>query len=88
MIRGGCFISSSKKQPTVTLSTDEAEYIAAASTTKEITWLRSLLHELDITQTEPSILYVDNNSAIAITNQPDVVNDRSRHIDVRHHWNR
>lgn len=86
MIGGGCFAWSSKKQATVTLSTAEAEYIAGTSATKEIIWLRTFLREIGLPQQAPSILYVDNASAIAIMNQPDVVNDRSKHIDVRHHW--
>ncbi|XP_074604090.1 uncharacterized protein LOC141857494 [Brevipalpus obovatus] len=45
---GGCISRGSKKQNAVTLSTMEAEYMSLALLTTEVTWLRSLLHELDI----------------------------------------
>ncbi len=36
----------SKKQISIALSTDEAEYVAAAEATKEIVWLRKILEYL------------------------------------------
>ena len=45
-IAGGSVSWSAKKQPTVALSTIEAEYMAAANATKEAIWLRVLLEDL------------------------------------------
>ena len=42
MIDGGAMSWSSKKQELVTLSTTEAEYVAATHTAKEAVWLRRL----------------------------------------------
>ena len=57
---------SSKKQPTVALSSTEAEYIAGAHAAKEAVWLRLLLSELGQDMSSPTTLHVDNQSAMAI----------------------
>lgn len=43
ILNGGAISWSSRLQPTVAVSTAEAEYMSAA---KEALWLRKLLHEL------------------------------------------
>jgi hypothetical protein len=48
---------SSKKQTSVTLSSTEAKYIAAAHTTKEALWLRHLLTDFGIDSHLPTTLY-------------------------------
>jgi len=83
---GGAAISwSSKKQTSVALSSTEAEYIAAAHATKEVVWLRRLLTELGLDLHSSTILHVDNQSAIAIARNPEF-HDRTKHIEVRHHF--
>ena len=73
-----------KKQPIVTLSSCEAEYVAAAETVKTILNLRSLTTELT-TLVEPIELHLDNTGAAAIA-QKDLNNQRTKHIDVRFHF--
>ncbi len=63
----------------------EAEYIAAAHAAKEVVWLRQLLIELKQKIEEPTILAMDNQSAIAITRNLEFHN-RSKHIKIRHHF--
>ena len=63
----------------------EAEYMAASDATSEIVWLRALLTELGIKQTEPTVLYTDSQSAIAAANR-EVPHARTKHIDIRYHW--
>ncbi|KAF8380468.1 hypothetical protein HHK36_027954 [Tetracentron sinense] len=79
------FSWSSKKQLIVTLSTCEAEYVAASSGVCHAIWLRNMLKELQIMQEEPTKIYLDNKSAIAIANNP-ILYERSKHIDTRFHF--
>ncbi|TYJ97307.1 Retrovirus-related Pol polyprotein from transposon TNT 1-94 [Cucumis melo var. makuwa] len=60
------FTWSSKKQPIVTLSTCEAEYIAAASCVCHAVWLRNLLKTVGILQDDPTVIHVDNKSTILL----------------------
>lgn len=86
MFNGGCFAWSSKKQTSVSLSTAEAEYISAVHAAKSIAWLRILLKELGLIENDPIDLRIDNQSAIALINLDNSVNERSKHIEVRYHW--
>ncbi|KAK2996001.1 hypothetical protein RJ640_019468 [Escallonia rubra] len=79
------FTWTSKKQSIVTLSTCEAEYVAATSTVFHAIWLRSLLKELSFIQDESTQIYVDNKSAIALAKNL-VFHDQSKHIDIRYHF--
>jgi hypothetical protein len=79
------FTWMSKKQPIVALSTCEAEYVAATSCVCHAVWLRNLLKELGMSQKEPTTIFVDNKSSIALAKNP-VFHDRSKHIDTRYHY--
>ena len=70
------FTWSSKKQDIVTLSTCEAEYVAATSCVCHAIWLRRLLKELNMMQKEPTEIHMDSKSALALTKNP-VFHDRS-----------
>ncbi|OIT36790.1 abc transporter c family member 10 [Nicotiana attenuata] len=76
------FTWNSKKQPIVTLSTCEAEYVAACSCVCHAIWLRSLLEELHQPQKDATKIFVDNKSAIELAKNP-VFHERSKHIDTR-----
>ena len=65
LLAGGAITWSSKKQPTVALSSMEAEYMALCHATKEAIWLRSLSADLKYPITDPTIVSNDNQSAIA-----------------------
>lgn len=84
-VNGGCVLWMSKKQPTVSLSSAEAEYMAIGSATQEILWLRSMLAEMGCEQRGPTVLQCDNEAAIAIASD-DVHHTRTKHIDIRHHF--
>lgn len=75
----------SKKQPIVTLSTCEAEYVAASSCVCHSLWLRKLLKEMNFSQEKATNIRVDNKSAIELAKNP-VHHERSKHIDVRFHF--
>lgn len=88
-IGSGAISWSSKRQPTVSLSTCEAEYIAQTHATKEAIWLRSLLSQLLMDKEEPSatIIFGDNQGAIALAKNPQF-HARTKHIAIQlqHHF--
>lgn len=75
----------SKKQPIVTLSTTEAEFVAATVCTCQAIWLRKVLDELYFKQEGATKVYCDNSSAIKLSKNP-VLHGRSKHIDVKFHF--
>jgi hypothetical protein len=76
---------SSKKQPIVTLSTTEAEFVAAASSACQAIWLRNVLSHLGCNQGVSSVILCDNSSSIKLSKNP-VMHGRCKHIDVRYHF--
>lgn len=70
---------ASKKQPVVSLSTTEAEYIAAALRACQCIWLRRILEQLGA---EETVSLCDNSSTIQLSKNP-VFPGRSKHIAVR-----
>ena len=85
MINSSAVSWSSKKQPVVTLSTTEAEFIAAASSACQVVWLRRILKSLSHVQYDSTVVYCDNISTIKLSKNP-VMHGRSKHIDVRFHF--
>ncbi|KAJ9533216.1 hypothetical protein QJQ45_018360, partial [Haematococcus lacustris] len=84
---GGTAVSwSSRLQPTVAAATAEAEYMAAAAAVKEGLWLRKLLHDLELPDGNISI-WCDNQAALKLLKNP-IASNRSKHIDVHHHFAR
>ena len=80
----GAITWASRKQPIVTLSSMEAEYVAASSATQEAVWLQRLFMEL--TGDKVIIpLYVDNASTRRFIENPEA-HQRTKHIDVRYHF--
>lgn len=69
----------------MTLSTCEAEYVAATSSVCHAIWLRKLLKELHMPQEDATEIFVDNKSAIALAKNP-VFHDRSKHINTRYYF--
>lgn len=76
---------SSKLQPTVALSTAEAEYMAASAAVQEAVFLRELLKSMGLPQTEATVIKENNQAAIALSNNP-VTSKRIKHIDIRCHF--
>jgi len=88
---GGCFFLGknliswfSKKQNCVSLSTVEAEYIAAGSSLSQLVWMKQVLKEYNV-EKNVLTLYCDNLSAINISKNP-IQHSRTKHIDIRHHF--
>ena len=57
---------SSKKQPTVSLSSIEAEYKALCNATCEVVWLRRILEDIGNKQMNPTVFKCDNHSSIKL----------------------
>jgi hypothetical protein len=76
---------SSKKQPTVALSSTEAEYKGAAIVAGEVVWLQKLLSDLGQLVDAPVVIYCDNISSILLANNP-VYHARTKHIEVHYHF--
>ncbi len=82
----GALISwKTKKQPTVALSTCEAEYIALATTIQECLYLKQLLENLDTCQYSQPKVYEDNQGTIALAKNP-VSRQRCKHVDIKYHF--
>ena len=82
---GGSIISwRSKKQPTVSTSTTEAEYRSLYEGVQESVWFDQLFKSLNHKFTAKYQLYVHNQSAIALATNP-IFQQRTKHIDILYH---
>ena len=84
-IGSGAVSWSSKLQPLVALSTTEAEHISAVEAGKEILWMRQFMGELGYTISGPSLLRMDNQSAIAVSKNPEH-HRKMKHLSLRLFW--
>lgn len=71
------------KQPTVALSTMEAEYVALSEAAREALFLQNLFHCIGIQHNQPITIYCDNAPAIAVAKNP-VDGKRLKHIDIKY----
>jgi hypothetical protein len=76
---------NSRKQPTVALSSTEAEYLAVSSAAQECIFLRGVLSDVGVAITGATVIYEDNMGCIALAENP-VLHKRTKHIDTRHHF--
>lgn len=85
MMNGGAVCWRSKLQMIIALSSTEAEYVRATLAAQEIIWLRDLLHKLNLADTSPSLLNMDNRGAISLTHGAGDSN-QMKHIDICYHF--
>ncbi|KAE8956452.1 hypothetical protein PF001_g31923 [Phytophthora fragariae] len=76
---------ASQTERTVALHTTEAEYMALSLLVQEVIHLRQMLKELKVKQNDPSDVFMDNESARKLANNPEF-HSRTKYIDVRHHF--
>lgn len=76
---------ASRKQPIVTLSTIEAEYVAAETCTCQAIWMKRILKVIGHDQAEEMVLLCDLTSKIKLSKNA-VMHGRSKHIRVQYHF--
>ena len=83
----GAISWKSKRQPMVSLSSTEAEYIALASATQEALYFKKIMKDMvsHHDQNVPVTIFEDNQGAIALAKKP-VHHNRPKHTDVRFHF--
>ncbi|GKE74395.1 ribonuclease H-like domain-containing protein, partial [Tanacetum coccineum] len=75
---------SSKRQPTLSRSSAEAEYRGVANVVAETCWLRNLLHELHTPLSSATLVYCDNVSVVYLSCN-SVQHQRTKHIEIDIH---
>ena len=59
--------------------------MALTEATKELLWMQRFLKELGHESNNPTDLFTDNQSMLALSKNP-VSHARAKHIDIRHHF--
>ncbi|XP_055632926.1 uncharacterized protein LOC129773354 [Toxorhynchites rutilus septentrionalis] len=83
-LQGGAISWNVKKQPTVALSSCEAEYMALLRTIQEAMWWNNLQSQI-FEEQHPIPLNCDNQSAISIATNGSY-NPRTKHVSIRYHF--
>jgi hypothetical protein len=84
-VGGGAVLWSSRLQRHTSLSSTESEYTTASATGCEIIWMREFLDEIGYDISSPSILFVDNNSAVQVAKNPEH-QSTMKHVNRSYHW--
>ena len=82
-LAGGKIAYKTKFQPTVALSSTEAEFMAATDVGRMCLYVRSILWDLDIPQEAATVAYEDNDGCMAMANAQKLTS-RTRHIDIKY----
>ena len=78
-------IWTSKLQPSVALSTTEAEFYALSECIREVNWVRQLFIELDIEMSSPTPVQQDKLGAIKWTKEVQGLRN-VKHVRIRYHF--
>ncbi|GJZ72261.1 putative ribonuclease H-like domain-containing protein [Tanacetum coccineum] len=73
-----------KKQPIVSNSTTEAEYVVAANCCGQVLWIQNQMLDYGFNFMNTNI-HIDNESTISIVKNP-VFHSKIKHIEIRHHF--
>ena len=80
---GGIVAWGAKKQPSIALSTMEAEIMAGSAAACEAVFLRGLFTDLGFPPSGPTTLLMDNTAAIDLAHDP-TDHSKAKHIERRH----
>ena len=86
-LAGGPISWSSKRQGEIATSTTHAEYIGQYNAILQLQWLQSVLQETSLHNTPTTHIYADNQSAIALSQNPEF-HKRTKHFNVKLHYQR
>ena len=75
----------SKKQGSISLSTTEAKYIAAATCCTQVLWMIQTLTDLEVNYTAPIPIHFDNTRAISVSKNL-VFHSKTKHIPIKYHF--
>eukprot|EP00253_Pinus_taeda_P016758 PITA_16758 len=81
----GAISWASKKQPIVSLSIVEVEYVVETTTTCQTVWMRRVLRDLCHDQEGKTTIFCNNTSTIALPKN-SVFHKRTKHIDAKYHF--
>jgi hypothetical protein len=82
-LAGGTIAYRTKFQPTVALSSTEAEFMAACDIGRMCLYVRSILWDLDIPQEAATVAYKDNDGCMSMANAQKPT-PLTRHIDIKY----
>lgn len=82
----GCAISwSTRRQPTIALSSTEAEFMSMVATIQEALWLKRLETEMFLESAKTITVFCDNQGALHLVKNRNY-HARTKHIDVRKYF--
>ena len=86
-IGSGVVSWSSKKQPIITLSSTEAEYVALTHSSKDIIWIHKLFTKFSsiFPFNLPTTLFCNNQGAIRLS-KDSTFHGHTKHIDIHFHF--
>ena len=83
---GDCLLSwSSKKQPSVSLSTTKAQYIAATPCCTQVILMSQTLEDIQVKYDETIHIFGDNTSVINIYQNP-MMHSKTKYIPIKFHF--
>ncbi len=86
MLNGAAISWLSKRQPTVALSSAEAEFISASAMVQEVIFLRKFLENLGFPQTAPTQVFADNETCIAWSEGSVGSSERAKRVNLHMHF--
>lgn len=84
VLMNGCLLSlSSQKHPTIDVSTTAAEITEAFYCSNEVMGFRNLMEEMGFVLQGPTVVYEDNQPAIAVLEGNRNLTSKTKHMDIR-----
>src|ERR1044072_218409 len=75
---------ASKRKSTIALSNAEAEYISASLCSTQMLWMKHLLEDYQISESNIPI-YCDKTAAISLSKNP-ILHSKAKHIEIKYHF--